>query len=215
MNETEYLFIPFPHKEARIYGKIHENRKESTDFKPICDPSLAQDEDSDDQLLMWREAHSWIYSGFEAYFQKLFDQEDEILFQNWTVHCSYGDETASSKYFEQFVSEILSFQEMDKINSSKEKTAEARAKSLFNRHPSVRMSGQSFETLRPELNSGSGNTLEVPLAPSRSLGLKKCGSLWFPEWSTERNILEIAFGVAKSNRADDEEEDDLLFPEEP
>jgi hypothetical protein len=61
-----------------------------------------------------------VYEGFENHFQKIFDQEADILFQNWTIHGSYGDELSSARSSEQFIKEILSFKEMDHIQKTSE-----------------------------------------------------------------------------------------------
>lgn len=71
-----------------------------------------------DNLLMNRGAHLWVYEGFEHHFQKLFDDESHILFQNWTIHSCYGTEVQNLSYLDTFLNEILSSNEIEKIKKN-------------------------------------------------------------------------------------------------
>lgn len=212
MDELRYIFVPFANKEITIYDKTHEKRRKRMQSEHICDSfvSVEEEEDLDNQLLVCREPHSWVYKGFESYFHKLFDEANETLFQNWTVHCSYGNELDSAKHSEQFINEILSFKEMDKIQSDGEKSVELQSLSMTQKHQSVRMSGQMLETLQYELNSGEYKEIPKEIDLSRSLANHRYETFFAPQWAMDRQILETAFGVAKSHWSD-EEEDDHIF----
>lgn len=75
-------------RSSKILPIMKSEHKKTEDFFNVED---------DDNLLIGRETHPCVYKGFEKHFQKLFDQEAEILFQNWTVHSSYGHELNSSE----------------------------------------------------------------------------------------------------------------------
>lgn len=74
-------------------------------------------EDSDphgqDQLLMVRGMHLWAYSGFEEQFQKLFNEDSSILFNNPTIYYSFINEKASIELSESLVYEILSYKDFE------------------------------------------------------------------------------------------------------
>lgn len=91
MHDQNYLFVPLANKEITIYDTPREQkrkRQESAHFydSQEHDNKTIADIDSYNQLLMSRETHPCVYKGFETHFHNLFDNESDILFQNWTIH---------------------------------------------------------------------------------------------------------------------------------
>ena len=100
-----------------INKEIKRKRMESGQIFDLdqLEEAANQNDEESNQLLMARESHLWIYTDFESHFHQLFDEESNILFQNWTIHKSYGSELDSSKSFDTFLKEILSSNEIDKL----------------------------------------------------------------------------------------------------
>jgi len=66
-----------------------------------------------DQLLMIRDMHLCAYKDFEPEFQKLFNEDSPILFQNNTLFYNFLNEKSCIELSESFVHEILSFKHFD------------------------------------------------------------------------------------------------------
>ena len=206
MDNLKYLFVPFANKEITIYDKSHEKKRKRIESESICEEeSKVEDEGiMYNQLLMCRESHSWVYKGFESHFQKLFDEENDVLFQNWTILGCYGDEIRSLKFSEQFINEILSFKEIDKLQKDPEILIQKGIKSLFNvpKHQSFKASEEYLERINMGIIKKKKNTIR----PNRSFHFEKYRSLTPPKWETQRMILETAYEVATSNANEDDDD---------
>lgn len=159
------------------------NKRKRLESEQICETeeTLSYFEDSiddDDQLLMSRESHSCVYEGFEKHFQKLFDSGANILFQCWTIHTSFGNELSNAESMEQFVKEILSFREIDKIKQDQ---------NTFKRSAGQERTLQRLKTFmhtRGELKQKIGET-------------QKFGSFVIPKEGIERQIFQTAMDVIR------------------
>lgn len=164
-------------------------------------------------LLMSREMHLCIYKGFEKHFHQLFDSESEILFQNWTIHGSYGDEIESSKCFQAFVSEILSSKEIQKIKKTEEQV-NLQKKTIGdfqnNKHQSFQISRHTLKELQEELKSSLSQQSQVldddgrKLTRQNTMANKAYGSFVLPDCATQRQIIQTAVDVAAHNIYNDE-----------
>lgn len=159
IDDLSYLFIPFANRDITVYDRNEDKRRKRIHSGHVyeCQNEEVKEDDVYDQLLLSRETHSCVYKGFENHFQKLFDQEADILFQNWTIHGSYGDELSSAKSSEQFIKEILSFKEMDQIIKSTESNG-IKPKGIANgilKHQSFMMPKSELIKIRNQLKSSS------------------------------------------------------------
>lgn len=161
IEDVSYVLVPSANKEITIYDSTEEKKRKRMESGHNYESQSSENSEEiieldDNQLLMSREAHSCVYKGFEKHFQKLFDQESEILFQNWTIHGSYGGELESALCFDQFVREILSSKEIDKIKNSDEPAMRIERRLLElqdHRHQSFRLPRSQLTQIREELRS--------------------------------------------------------------
>jgi hypothetical protein len=61
--------------------------------------------------------HACVFKGFEDHFEFLYDSEARLLFENWTVHTSYGNEIDNTDSMGTFINEILSSAEIQNIQN--------------------------------------------------------------------------------------------------
>lgn len=120
IDDLGFILVPYQNHNITIFDDKNEIRRKRMESGQIFDSYLKEEtpnhnDDESNQLLMARESHLWVYPDFENHFHKLFDEESNILFQNWTIHKSYGWELESFKSFDTFLKEILSSNEIDKL----------------------------------------------------------------------------------------------------
>lgn len=177
-----------------------------------------------DQLLMNRETHLCVYDGFEPHFQKLFDQQASILFQNWTVHSSYGNEMQNVSCMDAFINEILSSKEIDKIKSMDEEDPEIRRRLTKFRNRLLSFNAPQRKTT--EISSESQDNTDLAKFKefiksqkgTNHQRLNRYGSFMIPKDSIDKQILQTAIDIASQSiilsKGSNHNQSDYSFSEE-
>lgn len=224
--DINYIFVPFANKDVTIYDTLDDRRRKriQSEHYWIAEDSKNDEEDDQlfdpDQIIMSREYHLWVYKHFENHFQKLFDEESNILFQNWTVHSSYGNEIDTNECMDTFIREILSSWEIDKIkkdSNHEDKDLRRKLFSLNRQYTSYRLqprkitesSDKSHDEKLSEFKKYIEDNDKKTLGESK---LHRYGSFMVPKDVLDKQILQTAVdiisqSIIKSNFSDDSEED--------
>lgn len=207
--EYKFILVPYLNKDVTIYDTETQKRKKrlksaqlseddclgKSRLRLYCEESPSKIEESteiidDDMLLLSRETHSWVYKGFETHFQQLFDDASEMLFLNWTVHSSYGNEISSAEWVQTFVNEILSSKEINYIKRQTETGYDA------NEEVAKQIKQFSFHRMKSMAN------VNMKITERK---FERLGSLIIPNDGINRQIFLTAFDVIGQSMALDSE----------
>jgi len=211
VDEINYLLVPFQNKNITIYDNNQDKKRKRMQSAHLWDSIVSSDDSTSEQLdqnqlMMSRETHPCVFNGFEKHFQKLFDEENDTLFQNWTIHGSYGGELQSLNWSDTFIKEILSSKEIWKLKEKNQNIDKDEHKKLFswqdNRHQSIRVPDSQLDKIQEELKSSLSQQSQATLTEKKEDPIKdfeRFGSLWVPECEVERQIFENAVSIATQN----------------
>lgn len=186
--ESKFIFIPFENEEVTIYDNKNERKLKRIESAQFWEEKEADDDDKfyrvtdDEQLLMTREFHPWVYKGFEDHFHKMFDNEDKILYMSWTIHTCYGFELQNIQSMQAFVNEVLALKEIEAL---KLKDYKKESDKMMNKEY------RNFSHYRM-------NTV-MPMRAEREKKLERLGSFNIPRHGLEQQIWQSALEIASQS----------------
>lgn len=140
--------------------------------------------------------HACIFKNFEEHFEFLYDNEVKLLFENWTVHTSYGNEIINIESMNTFINEILSSAEIHSLKSQPENSDE----------PSPNHPIDLNKTYQPENKNFALYRMKTQKANKKNIDhrrFERLSSLVIPKDSVQRQIWQSALDVlSQSIRVD-------------
>lgn len=93
--------------------ELQKDRQFNEDFETL--------ENQGDDLLICRESHLCTYTGFQEHFEKLYNDNNKLLFHNPQIYEWYGDEIESEATKETLSQQIIALRAFDRIKKEHKK----------------------------------------------------------------------------------------------
>lgn len=210
IEDLNFIFMPNENENVTIYDSNSEAKRKRIESQYFYEHherkwSKSKTDKWDDELLMVRNWHWWVYPGFEPHFQDLFDSEDKILFENWTIHDSFGDEKHWIEQLNTFVKEILSSNEITSLKRKEERVIEKKTskfKSIpFQKHQSFRIPLKDLQHMQSDLKSSMYEQSQSIIIDNNPL--KKINSFVIQEDDPKWQALQASLIITQQSILDD------------